>query len=142
VLRRVDVEQDQPLGLQVLLGRAGAHPDERALLVAGEQLGVQRDGPDVGVAGDGPEAVVVEAGAAAGLGVPPDRRGAAQLGQLGQRHAAGVEVRVGEVEPVRDAGSGHWHPPSGTRSTRVKHSPTPSGTGRTERALVAVENVF
>ncbi len=54
-----------------------------------------------------PVAVVVEARRASALGVPPDRGGPAQLGELLGRNPAGVEIGVGEVETRRDVRSGH-----------------------------------
>jgi hypothetical protein len=48
----------------------------------GVDVGRLGHGEDVGVPGDRPVPLVVEAGRTAALGHPPDRGGAAQLGQL------------------------------------------------------------
>ena len=53
---------------------------------------------DVFVLGDYPEATVVEAAPADRLFVPPDRCGAAHLGELLDGQALGVDVGIGEVE--------------------------------------------
>ena len=60
------------------------------------------------VAADHPEAAVGEAAGARFLGVPPDRRGAAQLGELGQRQAALHHVGIDEVERAVERIGHRW----------------------------------
>jgi hypothetical protein len=106
VLRRVDIEQDHPLHLDRVSRDALGEPDERGVLPAGVQLGAPGDLEDVGVPGDRPVAVVVEARGAPALGIPPDRRRPAQLGELLGRDPGGVKVGAGEVEaPVGATGA-------------------------------------
>jgi hypothetical protein len=105
VLGRVDVEQDVPLQLDGLAGHALGETDQRGILPRRVHVGGLGDGQDVGVPGDGPVPVVVETSRAAALRDPPDRRRAAQLGQLPGRPSRGVEVGVGEVKAGRDVGA-------------------------------------
>ncbi|GGR15056.1 hypothetical protein GCM10010282_04150 [Streptomyces roseolus] len=106
VLGRVHVEHDQLLDVDLLASDALVEADDRGVLLGGEQLGVRGDVLDVGVAGDGPAPLVVEAGGAARLGTPPDRGGAPQLRELGERDAAAQQVGVGGVEAFGEVGAG------------------------------------
>ena len=55
---------------------------------------------------DHPEAAVAEPADIGWLLVPPDRCGAADLGELLRRQPVRVDVGVGEVEAGRQVGSG------------------------------------
>ena len=107
VLGRVHVEQDDPLHLDGLAGHPLLEPDQRGVLLRGVDVGGLGNREDVGVPGDRPVPLVVEAGRAAALRDPPDRRGAAQLGQLLGGHPGGVDLRVGEVKARRDVRNAH-----------------------------------
>jgi hypothetical protein len=107
VLGRVEVEQDEPLHVERLLGDGLRMADDRGLFLARVQIAEAGDLEHVRVLGDHPVALVVETGGAARLGVPPDRRRAPQLRQFIRGHPARVQVGIGEVEARGDARLGH-----------------------------------
>jgi len=105
VLRWVDVEQDEPLHIKRLRGDGLRVADDRSLLLARVEVAGAGHLQHVRMPGDHPVPVVVEAGCAPGLRVPPDGRGAAQLGELIHGHPG--QVGIGEVEPLGNARLGH-----------------------------------
>ncbi len=108
VVRRVHVEHDEPLHLDVLARDVVVEPRDHPVFVAGEDVAAPRHLLDVVELGDRPVAAVVESAARAGsLFVPPDRRGRPQLGKLLDRQPLSVDVGVGEIEPGRKVGAGH-----------------------------------
>jgi hypothetical protein len=107
VHRRVEVEQDEPLHLQVLFADRRPVPDDRGLLLAGVDVAAAGHLQDVRVPGDHPVALVVETGGAARLRVPPDRGHPAQFGEFLGWHPGHVHVRIGEVEAGGNVRLGH-----------------------------------
>ncbi len=77
------------------------------LLGRREDVGAQRDLADVAVLGHHPVAAVAEPALIGRLLIPPDRRRAAQLGQLLHGQPMGVDLGIGEVETWREVRRGH-----------------------------------
>ncbi|CKS94347.1 Uncharacterised protein [Mycobacterium tuberculosis] len=112
VVRRVHVEHDEALNLDVLTRDVVLESRDHPVFVAGEHVAMPRYLFDVVEFGDRPETAVVKAAALARiLPVPPDRRRGPQLGEFGNRQPFGVDCGVGEIEPGRQIGAGHGSSP-------------------------------
>ena len=104
VLGRIVIDQQCLRQVQLFTGDAVGQAHHRALAVRRPQVAVAGDGLDVLVTADHPVAAVVEDRLL--LLVPPDRRGLAQLGELGDGNAAEQDVGIGEVIPRGQAEAG------------------------------------
>jgi hypothetical protein len=103
-VRRVHVQHDVALQLDVLEGHLLRPDRDRPVLPAGEDVTAPRYLFDVRVLGYHPVALVTEATRSAGHVDPVDRLGAAQFGELRDGQAGDVYVWIQEVEGGRNAG--------------------------------------
>jgi hypothetical protein len=106
VLRRVLVDQDEPLHLDLVARHALGEADDRAVLGRREVLAVLGDGGDVLVLADGvvagPRLLGHPVEGAGGLLHPVDGRLLAQGAELVVRDCLLVDERIGEVESLGD----------------------------------------
>ena len=114
------VHHDHRRAARLDLAAASGHLVARhdRLLRRREHVAAQRHLADIAVLGHHPVAAVAEPADVQRLFVPPDRRRAAQLGELLHRQAGGVDVGIGEVEAGRQVRSGHQGPPRERFRTR------------------------
>ncbi len=101
VLRRIVVDQQRLGDLDLIGGHVVFETHDDAVGVGFPVLVVLGDLADMGVLGDHPVPAVVETTALAGrLGIPPDRRGLAQLRELLHGDSLLEQIGVGEIPPL------------------------------------------
>ena len=102
VVRRVHVEHDAALQLDLLTFHLRRPNRDRTVQPAGEDVVALGHLFDIGVLGDDPVAVVLEATRSVGHVHPVNRLGLTQLGQLLDGQPGKVDVGVEEVEVGRN----------------------------------------
>ena len=107
VMLTVEVEQDDPLHVDVLAGNVVSELGQGGVGPAVVNVIASRHFFDVAVFGDDPVPAVVETALADLLPAPPHRRDPAQFGQLVDGQMLDIAIRVEKVEALRQVGTGH-----------------------------------